>query len=71
MKHPLYKWVFGLANDRRTVYKFFAKVIKKHKRFWRLPLGSSSLINYDFHKIKDALEVMYEHEEIKPCNYWK
>ena len=70
MRHPLYKWVLGLANDKRTVYKFVAKVIKKHKRFWRVPLGGF-YTNYDFHKIKDALEVMYEYEEIKPCNYWK
>ena len=70
MRHPLYKWVLGLVDDRRTVYKFVAKVVKKHKRFWRLPLGSN-LTNYDFHKVKDALEVMYAHEEIKPCNYWK
>ena len=73
IRHPLYKWVLGLVNDKRTLYKFVAKVIKKHKRFWRVPLGreTTNLTNYDFRKIENALEVMYEHEEIKPCNYWK
>ena len=69
MRHPLYKWVLGLANDKRTLYKFVVKVIKKHKRFWRVPC--EDYINDDYCKLGNALQDVYEEEEIKPCMYWK
>lgn len=73
MRHPLYKWVFGLANDKRVLYRFTGKVIHKHKRTWRVPMGRDSAwsFNLDYKSLKQAVLGMYRDEEIKPCMYWK
>ena len=72
MRHPLYKWVFGLANDKRTLYRFTGKVIHRHKRIWRVPMGGSARsFSLDYKSLKQAVLGMYRGEEIKPCMYWK
>ena len=68
INHPVYKFAFGLANDKRTWYRLVVKVIRKHKRYW----GVLEKFNrYDYRDLKTALSAVYREEEIKPCMYWK